>query len=68
MLLMLLCALFMHVYMLPVKCRCLQVDFGTNVNFIVGENGSGKSAVLTALVLGLGGKITSTGRGMINNN
>eukprot|EP00040_Diaphanoeca_grandis_P034331 m.212603 g.212603 ORF g.212603 m.212603 type:complete len:1121 (-) comp33128_c0_seq1:378-3740(-) len=45
----------------------LQVDFGTNVNFIVGENGSGKSAVLTGIVLGLGGKIGSTGRGTKQN-
>ncbi|XP_029349003.1 structural maintenance of chromosomes protein 6 isoform X2 [Echeneis naucrates] len=36
--------------------------FGPNVNFIVGNNGSGKSAILTALIVGLGGKATVTSR------
>ncbi|KAM6917310.1 structural maintenance of chromosomes protein 6 [Lycodopsis pacificus] len=39
-------------------------QFGPNVNFIVGNNGSGKSAILTALIVGLGGKATVTNRGM----
>ncbi|TNN78239.1 Structural maintenance of chromosomes protein 6 [Liparis tanakae] len=39
-------------------------QFGPNVNFIVGNNGSGKSAILTALLVGLGGKATVTNRGM----
>ncbi|XP_051813828.1 structural maintenance of chromosomes protein 6 isoform X1 [Acanthochromis polyacanthus] len=38
--------------------------FGPNVNFIVGNNGSGKSAILTALMVGLGGKATMTNRGV----
>ncbi|XP_036981226.1 structural maintenance of chromosomes protein 6 isoform X2 [Acanthopagrus latus] len=38
-------------------------QFGPNVNFIVGNNGSGKSAILTALIVGLGGKATFTNRG-----
>ncbi|XP_028250414.1 structural maintenance of chromosomes protein 6 isoform X2 [Parambassis ranga] len=39
-------------------------EFGPNVNFIVGNNGSGKSAILTALIVGLGGKATVTNRGV----
>lgn len=41
----------------------LRVELGPNMNFIVGENGSGKSAVLTAITLCLGGKASSTNRG-----
>ncbi|XP_055886369.1 structural maintenance of chromosomes protein 6-like isoform X2 [Biomphalaria glabrata] len=41
----------------------LDVNLGTHVNFIVGRNGSGKSAIVTALVVGLGGKATATSRG-----
>ena len=41
----------------------LHVDFGPLINFIIGHNGSGKSAVLTAITLCLGGKATSTNRG-----
>ncbi|KAK7904232.1 hypothetical protein WMY93_016839 [Mugilogobius chulae] len=37
--------------------------FGPNVNFIIGNNGSGKTAILTALIVGLGGKATFTNRG-----
>ncbi|NXY08683.1 SMC6 protein, partial [Pteruthius melanotis] len=38
-------------------------DFGSNLNFIIGTNGSGKSSILTALIVGLGGKATATNRG-----
>ncbi|NXD26885.1 SMC6 protein, partial [Spelaeornis formosus] len=38
-------------------------QFGSNLNFVVGTNGSGKSSVLAALIVGLGGKATATNRG-----
>ncbi|KAJ8033739.1 Structural maintenance of chromosomes protein 6 [Holothuria leucospilota] len=41
----------------------LEFTFGPNVNFVVGRNGSGKSAIMTALVVGLGGKASVTNRG-----
>lgn len=41
----------------------LHVPLGPLINFIIGHNGSGKSAVLTALTLCLGAKASSTNRG-----
>ena len=43
-----------------------QVPLGKNINFLVGENGSGKSAVLVGIQLGLGGKTGNTGRGGVS--
>ncbi|SCV05937.1 LANO_0H18470g1_1 [Lachancea nothofagi CBS 11611] len=40
-----------------------QLDLGPKLNFIVGNNGSGKSAILTAITVGLGAKATDTNRG-----
>ncbi|KZV60246.1 P-loop containing nucleoside triphosphate hydrolase protein [Peniophora sp. CONT] len=43
--------------------RYLTFDLGSRINFVIGHNGSGKSAVLSAITVGLGGKANSTGRG-----
>lgn len=43
--------------------EALEITFNENVNFIVGHNGSGKSAILTALTIGLGAKANVTSRG-----
>ena len=41
----------------------LEIPLGPLINFVVGRNGSGKSAILTALAICLGGKASSTNRG-----
>lgn len=41
----------------------LEIGLGPLINFIIGHNGSGKSAVLTAITICLGGKATATNRG-----
>ncbi|XP_076756685.1 structural maintenance of chromosomes 6 isoform X2 [Xylocopa sonorina] len=40
-----------------------EITLNPNVNFIVGRNGSGKSAILTALTVGLGARAHVTSRG-----
>ncbi|GJJ74285.1 structural maintenance of chromosomes protein 6 [Entomortierella parvispora] len=42
--------------------RHLKVPFGPKINFIIGHNGSGKSAILTAIIVCLGGKANATNR------
>lgn len=39
------------------------IEFGPKVNLVMGRNGSGKSAILTAIMIALGGKTSSTNRG-----
>lgn len=41
----------------------LEIEFGPQLNFIIGHNGSGKLAVLTGLSVGLGAKASDTNRG-----
>ncbi|EME40173.1 hypothetical protein DOTSEDRAFT_56430 [Dothistroma septosporum NZE10] len=41
----------------------LTITLGPLINFIIGHNGSGKSAILTALTMCLGGKTKATNRG-----
>ncbi|GFT70092.1 structural maintenance of chromosomes protein 6 [Nephila pilipes] len=40
----------------------LTLSLGPHMNCIIGENGSGKSAILTAIILALGGKSSATDR------
>ena len=42
--------------------RHLEVPFGDKINFVTGKNGSGKSAIVTALLIGLGAKASFTQR------
>ncbi|PVF98656.1 P-loop containing nucleoside triphosphate hydrolase protein [Serendipita vermifera] len=53
-----------HLTLINFMChKYTTFNFGPQVNFIIGNNGSGKSAALTAITVALGGKATSTGRG-----
>jgi pantothenate kinase-related protein Tda10 len=49
------------VILVQFMCHAYQVvELGPQINFVIGHNGSGKSAVLTAITLVLGAKATST--------
>lgn len=39
-----------------------EINFNPRINFISGCNGSGKSAIQTAMVIGLGGMASKTNR------
>ncbi|KAG0176448.1 Structural maintenance of chromosomes protein 6 [Apophysomyces sp. BC1021] len=41
----------------------LIVELGPKINFVIGHNGSGKSAILTAITVALGAKASYTNRG-----
>ncbi|XP_065844631.1 structural maintenance of chromosomes protein 6-like [Oscarella lobularis] len=43
--------------------RFLELELHPQVNFIIGKNGSGKSAVMTAVMIGLGSSAVTTSRG-----
>lgn len=58
-----------EVYCRNFMCHAkLRIKLGPLINFIIGHNGSGKSAVLTALTMCLGGKATQTNRGAALKN
>lgn len=42
--------------------RHFQMKFGPKINFITGQNGSGKSAILTGITVCLGGRASATNR------
>lgn len=54
----------LKIYLKNFMCHsALEINLNSNTNFIVGRNGSGKSAILTALIVGLGGRARTTNRG-----
>lgn len=61
--------IFRSIQVINFMChKNFEFTFGPLINFICGKNGSGKSAVLTALTLCLGGKASSTNRGQSLKN
>ena len=57
------CGIIEEVFCRNFMCHSkLRIKLGPLINFIIGHNGSGKSAVLTALTICLGVKATATNR------
>uniref|UniRef100_A0A1A9WHF7 Structural maintenance of chromosomes protein 6 n=1 Tax=Glossina brevipalpis TaxID=37001 RepID=A0A1A9WHF7_9MUSC len=59
------CGKIVSIHLTNFMCHSnLRLDLSSRVNFLVGRNGSGKSAILAALVLGLGcnAKVTNRSR------
>eukprot|EP00835_Amoeboradix_gromovi_P000347 NODE_12_length_45166_cov_0.552511.p2 type:complete len:1104 gc:universal NODE_12_length_45166_cov_0.552511:30976-27665(-) len=52
------------IYLENFMCHAhFQLDLNQNINFIVGQNGSGKSSVLSAIIIALGGTSAFSDRG-----
>uniref|UniRef100_A0A1A9UD16 Structural maintenance of chromosomes protein 6 n=1 Tax=Glossina austeni TaxID=7395 RepID=A0A1A9UD16_GLOAU len=57
------CGKIISIHLTNFMCHSnLRIEFNRRVNFLVGRNGSGKSAILAALVLGLGCNAKVTNR------
>jgi chromosome segregation ATPase len=44
------------------------MEFGPGLNIVTGPNGSGKSSLASAIVIGLGGSLSSLGRQKKHSN
>lgn len=52
-------------HMINFMCHAnLEVSFNKRVTFVTGKNGSGKSAIMAALIVVCGGTACTTGRGV----
>lgn len=53
----------LHISLRNFMCHShFKLDFNPRMNFILGHNGSGKSCILTAIIIGLGGSAKATNR------
>lgn len=63
------CGILESVWVVNFMChKNYEFELGPLINFICGKNGSGKSAILTAIQLCLGGKASATNRGQSLKN
>lgn len=54
---------FLKIQLVNFMCHeNLVINFNRRVNYLIGSNGSGKSAIITAIVIGLGGRASDTNR------